>query len=124
MTKKRLFLLDSNYGDSIEALFKSAGFQEAGVEIVKSKEEFMFNLPRGYDTYFLYLSYLYERDLENLRREQPFSWIYLTARAGLTKLPLDLRAIPDRFIQVLFPETAREILEQIQDYRIPKEQTK
>ncbi len=120
MTKKKLFILDS--GDTkIRLLFKK---YEEELEIKETTDPIWLRgngkLPRDYDAYILHLSDINFRDLEDLRKEQPWSWIYGISGAGRAFLSDDLRVNFDRLFYLVSRFDAESIEKELRSYREEK----
>lgn len=120
--KKKLFILDNKCVEKtksiIENLVRLLDYKELDLEIKTSKEEIINYLPRDYDVYILHLSNINEKDLENLRNEQPWSWIYGLTGKGTSEKILD---IIDREYFLPSKRQFEYIFEEIKNYRKNKQ---
>ena len=116
MKNKRLFLLDDyRVADSLGKLIRYKG-EKDNLEVRVCKTNFKINkIPRDFDVYIPHLSFIDERDLEDLRKEQPWSWIY--GRTGAVNLPELIYNIIDRKYSLIDGYCIENILNQIKDYR-------
>jgi len=120
MTKKKLFILDSG-NTKIGLFFKK---YEGELDVKETIDPIWLRgngkLPRDYDTYILHLSDINVKDLEDLRREQPWSWIYGISGAGRAFLSDDLRVNFDRLFYLVTRFDAESIVEELRSYREEK----
>jgi len=75
--KLKFYILDSRVGDLMaETLYFRAKERNIPIEINCSMEYKVSSLPRNFDAYLLHLSNTFDRDIENLREEQPWSKVF------------------------------------------------
>ena len=94
----RLYLADkTQMTEPLEELFKDVAKDKGEyIDITVLRDRIIKKIPRGFDTYFLHLSYIDKEDLIELRKEQPWSWIYRRTGAGISEIDSEVRVCLDR----------------------------
>src|SRR3989338_1463628 len=98
--KKRVLMIDSRGFGAVLPVIRDC---RARLDFTLLDKKDIRRVPRDYDTYILHLSDIDMKDLEDLRREQPWSRIYgLSGRGGAEILP-ELRKNMDELYGRIWP---------------------
>lgn len=115
MTKKKVFVV--NIDSDRELLKWILESNSDNLEVTFAEKPFE-RLPRNYEAYLLHLSDINLRDLEDLRKEQPWSWIFAIFGGGTRSItPEERRNIDDIFYNITRSE-ALYISYKLKNYRI------
>ena len=116
MLNKKIYVIDSKCS---QAHIDSFSVNERrDVEIRASGYLSTQKIPRDHDLYLLHLSDIPLRDLEDLREEQPWSWIFGICNRGGTEILSEVRSCLDGlFSSVLFPSDYNFLLEKVKSER-------
>ena len=116
MGKTRIFILDSKCGKDGHALSIANEACRLGInintelEVRVSEEEFVSEVPRGYDAYLIHFSNVRPEDIISLRQEQPWSKIVGVSGAANTRAYGQLAGIVDHLYGVIMPSGYRELI--------------
>jgi hypothetical protein len=116
MIKKKLFVQDSKgCATYFMGFHSSRSFNEA--EFKFSDEVRLNRIPRDYDAYLLHLSDISLSDLEDIRREQPWSWIYAISGVAIPNINQEVKDKLDGIFSILLSKDYDLILERVRNYR-------
>ena len=126
--RKRMFYLHS-FGpkDYEPRSIRFAHWIESGeLEFVFSRDKAFRHLPEGYDVYILHLSDTSEEAITELRKDQPWSWIYGISGAVTSEPEKITESLEDNLDKIYDEEDMLDeskiesIFKQIQKYRSKK----
>lgn len=120
MTQKKLFIADSGGLEGHCAVLSATG-RIREIQAKAAMEYPVLRIPRDYDGYLLHLSDINVNDLQDLRKEQPWSWIYSITGAGTTNIVPEIKANLDRTFYILDVSDYNFILDSLQKERREEE---